>query len=153
MSEHLSTVQRQRAKFPPAQYDLSGNVLNPIGLENAWTITNATAWAWQGEGWGLLAKPAGSNWQGYSVDVLVNVRERQAVDCLGDSEGAARPQWNVLAWEERFVDLWRPPVAPVPPDPPPPPPGDLEARVADLEARVFRIESAMQQAGAVLSSV
>ena len=125
MSEHLATVEFERAKYG-----------TPLGEQHAWDVTNATAYTWRREGWGLLAKNFGTNWNGYSIDVLVNVQTREAVDCLISSETAGVPTWNLLAWEERFASLWRAPVPPDEPEPPDPPvpPSDLEARVARLEA-------------------
>ncbi len=146
MSEHLDTVQAERAKYG-----------TPLGEANAWRVINATAYTWRAapEGWGLLAKPTGTNYNGYSIDVIVSVMLRQAVDCLGDAEGFGRPQWSVIAWDESFVSRWRPPVPLDPPDPPPdglearvppvpldppdPPPDGLEARVAALETEVQHI--------------
>jgi hypothetical protein len=127
MSEHLDTVQAERAKYG-----------TPLGEANAWRVINATAYTWRAapEGWGLLAKPTGTNYNGYSIDVIVSVMLRQAVDCLGDAEGFGRPQWSVIAWDESFVSRWRPPV---PLDPPDPPPDGLEARVAALETEVQHI--------------
>lgn len=142
MSEHLATVEHERAKYG-----------TPLGETNAWKVTNATAYTWREEGWGLLEKTTGTNYQGYSIDVLVNVRERQAVDCLYSSETIGGPQWSVLAWEDRFTALWR---APLPPDdgptPPEPPTDDLEARVASLESRVTSIETALRSCADTLDA-
>jgi len=130
--EHLDTVQYERAKWG-----------TPLGIEHAWDVTNATAYTWRGEDWGLLAKTSGTNWQGYSVDVIVNVRLRQAVDVLGDSEGIGRPQWAYLPWEDRFTSLWRAPLPPDEPQPPEPPVDELEARVAALEADLAALRQAL----------
>ena len=146
-SSHQPTVEHERAKYG-----------TPLGEANAWRVSNATAYTWKHEGWGLLAKPTGTNYNGYSIDVIVNVQERQAVDVLISSETQGVPTWNVLAWEDRFASLWR---APLPPDdgpvPPDPPDGDLEARVDRLEVltvaqgdRIRNLEAALKTAGAAM---
>jgi len=146
VSEHLATVQMERAKFPPTQYGTNGQVLNPLGAERAWTVTNNTAYLWRGEDWGLISKPDGDNWQGYSVDKIANIRLRQAVDVLGDSTGAGTPQWAYIEWEDRFINLWRDPLPPESPQPPipPDPPGDLEARITALEDDLASLRSALK---------
>lgn len=141
MSQHLDTVQQERAKYG-----------TPLGNANAWAVINATAYTWRAEGWGLLEKTAGNNYNGYSVDVIVNVHELQAVDCLGDAEGEGRPQWAVLPWDDSFAARWRPPVGedPTPPDPPEPPDDDLQAQLDALGARVAVIEAALKTCGAAM---
>ncbi len=142
---HLDTVQAERAKYPPPQYgvDEQGErvLLNPMGNENAARISRAVAWAHRDEGWGLLDKPSGNNVLGYSVDVIINARERQVVDILGSSEAECLPVWNAIEWRDDYAARWRPPLNPdtlVPAEP------DLAAlahRVAVLEELVTRITS------------
>ena len=132
MSDHLDTVRIERAKYG-----------TPLGYEHAWKTINATAYTWRGEGWGLLDKPTGTNWLGYSTDVIVNPRTRECVDCLQDAEGLGVPTWNIIPWSDEFARRWRPPVAPddvVPPS-------DLDARVAACEARLAVIEQALRSCG------
>lgn len=137
---HLDTVIAERAKYG-----------TPLGYANAWSVINAVALKHAAEGWGLVSKPTGTNHNGYSVDVLLNNKTGQAVDCLGDAEGEGRPGWNVLdAASTPTLDRWRQPVGVVVPDPvtpvpdpitPTPEPSDLAARVASLEADVARIKA------------
>ena len=145
MSEHLATVEQERQQYPAPEYDAQGNLLNPLGEANAWAIVNATAWAWRDEGWGLLIKRTGTNWNGYSIDVLVNVFEQQAVDCLGSSETLGIPQWSPIAWESTFAQRWAAPLPPEDPEPPPPDPpvDDLDTRVAYLEADLADLRRAL----------
>lgn len=141
MGEHLATVEQERAKYG-----------TPLGEANAWKVTNATAYTWRAEGWGLLEKTTGTNYQGYAIDVLVNVRARQAVDCLYSSETIGGPQWSAMAWEDRFIALWRPPLPPAdgPAPPDPLPPDDCDARMTAIERRVATIETALRTAGAAM---
>lgn len=132
MASHLDTVQHERDKYG-----------TPLGEENAWKVTNATAYTHRAEGWGLLEKLTGQNWQGFSIDRLVNRVTKEVVDCLYSSETIGRPQWNEELWEAGFAERWR---APIPPETPePPPPDDLEARVALLEADLADLRRALSQ--------
>jgi hypothetical protein len=132
MSDHLDTVQAERAKYG-----------TPLGNENAWKVSNATAYTWRSEGWGILAKPAGNNWMGYSVDVIINPTTKELVDCLADSEGAGTPTWNHLPWDDSYAVRYR---AALPPDDVVPP-SDLDARVTACEARLGVIEQALRACG------
>lgn len=85
---------------------------------------------------GILPKTSGSNCLGYSCDIVC--ANGRAIDILGDSEGAASPQWNdvgpISGCEAVTVT------------PPPPPPGDILPteileRLTHLEARVTALES------------
>ena len=126
MPEVLDTVIAERAKYG-----------TPLGEQNAWNICNATAYTHRQAGWGLLAKTTGANVNGYSMDVIINPRTREAVDILGSAETEGRPQWLPIAWgvdfAARFVAPTRPGGPEPPPPPPPPPAPDLEARVARIE--------------------
>ncbi len=122
MSNHLDTVKKERAKYP-----------TPLGFENAWKIINAVAYTWRAEGWGLLKKTGGTQWNNCSVDVIINPRTREAIDCLGDSEGAGVPAWNPIEYLQDFDSRWiaptlgnEPPVPPDPPVPPAPPPSSYK---------------------------
>lgn len=138
MSEHLDTVRAERAKYPPPRFDANGVLLNPMGNENAARISRAVAWAHRGEGWGLLDKPTGNNVLGYSVDVIINARERQVVDILGSSEAECVPVWNPIEWRDDYAARWRPPLDPDTLLPAPDAP-TLDHRVLVLEALVARI--------------
>jgi hypothetical protein len=129
MSNHFGTVAFERAKYPAPEYDRQGKLLNPLGFENAWKITNAVGYTHQDEGWGLLKKIGGTQWLGCTIDVLINRRTRQAVDCLGKSEEEGIPVWNPIEYLPDFDLRWvaptsgapEPPTPPVPPMPPAPP--------------------------------
>ena len=114
MSNHFPTVAFERSKFPAPP--------KPLGLENAWKIINAVAYTHRADGWGLLRKTGGTQWNQCSVDVLINPRTHEAIDCLGDAEGAGRPQWAQIEYLSDFNSRW---VAPTngsePPFPPTPP--------------------------------
>ena len=117
MSNHLATVRTERAKYP-----------TPLGFENAWKTINAVAYTHRAEGWGLLRKTGGTQWNQCSVDVLINPRTTEAVDCLGDSEGEGRPSWSRIEYLDDFTSRFvaptgedAPPVPPTPPQPPTPP--------------------------------
>ena len=116
MSNHLDTVQRERAKYPAPEYGLNAQgervLLNPMGNDNAARISRAVAWTHRDEGWGLLDKPTGNNVLGYSVDVIINAREQQIVDCLGSSEAECIPVWNPLEWRDDYAARWRPALPP-----------------------------------------
>src|SRR5574343_1830740 len=94
----------------------------PPGNELAWRTINRAA-ILIGEGFGLVSKPSGNNYNGYSVDVLMR-KDGRAVDCLRDGEGAAVPTWSEI--EPIDPARWRAPVpdagGPQPPEPPQPPP-------------------------------
>jgi hypothetical protein len=135
---HLDTVRNLRAQYG-----------TPLGLEHAWRISNGVCLAHAAEGWGLVDKPGGSNWQGYSVDVILNRYTGEAVDVLGDSEGNGWPQWSVLSPDQApTVNRWRQPVdviTPPPPDPDPDP-TPLEARVTTLEIDLAALRALLRRA-------
>ncbi len=132
----LQTVKEERGKYP-----------TPLGLENAWKTINGVCLRHANEGWGLVDKPSGSNWTGYSVDVILNRYTGEAVDCLGDSEGQGVPAWNTLsAADTPSVTRWRQAIGDVPPEPgvPNPTHGDITARVNALEVELSRIKSLLR---------
>lgn len=125
---HLDTVIRERAKYG-----------TPLGLENAWRVSNAVAWTHRAEGWGLHRK-GGTNWLGYAVDIVAKT-DGTMIDILGDSEGEGRPAWNPTSG---VVD-WAPPLGGnEPPPEPPAPPSDLDARVARIEVALRRVGDLFQ---------
>lgn len=131
---HQDTVREERAKYG-----------TPLGYENAWKTINAVCIRHAGEGWGLIDKPTGTNWQGYSVDVIMNRVTGEAVDCLGDAEGLGIPAWNVLSGDAvPSASRWRPPVGVVPPGPTDPEPDTLEARVEALEASMAELKATLR---------
>lgn len=127
--QHIDTVARECAKYG-----------TPLGYEGAWKVINAVALTHADEGWGLVDKPGGTNWLGYSTDVILNRVTGEAADILGSSETLGIPVWNVLSPKDTpSMSRWRPPVGAVePPEPPPvpppvPPPSDVEARLLRVE--------------------
>lgn len=158
MSEHRDTVQAERAKYPAPLYSAEGTLLNPMGNDNAARISRAVAWAHRAEGWGLLEKPTGNNVLGYSVDVIINAREKQVVDILGSSEAECYPQWSVIEWRDDYAARWRPPLAPddAPPvEPPvdPPPSDDTEARLDAIEADIILLQAVAREVRRALEAV
>jgi hypothetical protein len=126
MSNHADTVREERAKYG-----------SPLGEANAHKVINATAWRHRDEGWGLLSKPSGTNYNGCSIDVLINQRTSEAVDCLSDAEGVGGAKWDPIGWDATFAGRFVAPYDPspvTPPQPPDPPPtGDVEARLKKVE--------------------
>ena len=108
MSNHIETVKIERAKYQA-----------PLGFENAWKIVNAVAYTHRAEGWGLLAKTGGTQWNGCSIDVIINLLTQEAVDCLGNSEAEGIPQWSAIEYLPAFGLRW---IAPTPGDTAPPVP-------------------------------
>ncbi len=146
MSNHLATVKLERAKYAPPIYK-NGVLTNPLGFENAWKITNAVAYAHRDEGWGLLKKTGGTQWNNCSIDKIINLRTREAIDCLFDGEGVGEPQWGIFQWLPEFPSLWvaptsgapeppTPPIPPIPPDPPTPPPPIVVMQIASPDGKI-----------------
>jgi hypothetical protein len=137
---HLPTVTAVRNTYPTT---------TDLGNRRAWEICNKVAWAHRAEGFGLVTKPEGNNYVyngvGYSIDLVFHRETSTIVDILGSSETLGVPQWSEAGTLP--VNRWRgaydPAIVdgdPTPPEPPDPPPsGDLEARVAVLEAQVQHI--------------
>ena len=105
MSEHLNTVMDVRARYGVT-----------LGYEGAWKVCNEVAWQHRAGGWGILEKPTGTNYVydgvGYSVDVIINAREKQIVDILGSSELEGLPQWSVIPWNDSYAERWAAPIDP-----------------------------------------
>lgn len=125
----------------------------PMSPEQCVRVCNEVAWQLNGRSgagpWGLHRK-GGTNWSGFALDIVVNRDTQAGFDCLRDAEGAGSPQWGqtvppVGGWQWEPVHLEWLTATPGPP-PPPPAAGDLEARVAALEAR-FR------QAGQIMGDL
>lgn len=107
--DHLAVVTAARQKYDTL----------PPGPERAWRVLNETCLRLQalGEDAGLLEKTIGTQHLGCSIDVLI-YRDGTAVDALRDAEGAAEPQWSVIAPLDPA--RWRPPLGDVPETEPPP---------------------------------
>lgn len=119
----LDVVQKYRSQYG-----------TPVGSANLATMMRQIA----GElNLGVLRKDSGNTCGSPAIacDVVCNPRTGEHWDVLGDAEGAARAQWSFVG----IIDRTRcEAVGP----PPPPPPGDLEARVAALEAKMAAIAAA-----------
>lgn len=79
------------------------------GAQRAWTIINAVALE-LGDGWGLITKSSGSNYQGYSKDVIINRDTGLFVDCLVSSETKATPAWQVKKATADELSRWHAPI-------------------------------------------
>ncbi len=104
-AERLDIVQQARNRYDAM----------PPGPQRAYFIMNAIAWALQRDGAGLFAKTSGSNYDGYSLDVLI-YRSGHVIDVLGDPENEANPQWSYTGPEGESgrgdLSKWRPAVDP-----------------------------------------
>ncbi len=135
------SLAAERAKYP-----------HPLNSpELAVTILNDAAYAHREDGWGLLKKTSGTNWDGKALDILFNRLTGIHYDVLRDAEGDAEPVWR----EVGPMDLarWLAPVAPEEePGPVPVPPSvdltlikaelaELQARMALHEARIVMLEA------------
>jgi hypothetical protein len=129
----LEVVQRARAKY----------AYLPAGPERAHRIVNEVGWELRNDGAGLLYKPAGTNYNERSLDVIIYKPGGETYDILIDAEGAAKPAWGRTK-PTGFGDVskWRAAVPPIgvepePGEPPstgePPPTGDYITR-AEFEA-------------------
>ena len=134
---HLETVKVERAKYG-----------TPLGVENAWKVTNAVAYTHRLEGFGLRRKLEGQNWNGYSIDVIIHKPSGDWIDILGSSELAGNPQWSETIPAGDTDVYWSPPLPPDdgPEEPPiePPDEDDLEDRVRYLEEMVDHIVTTMR---------
>ena len=98
--------------------------------------------------WGLRAKSSGTSWGGYALDVIVH-RSGYGVDILVAAPDRSDPSWQdqIAAPAEGWDAVWSPvrlDWIPGPtPQPQPPPTGDIEARVAALEAALARVRAAL----------
>jgi len=134
MSDHLATVQLERARYPAPVY-VAGKLTNPLGDEHAYRITHAVAVTHHDEGWGLLQKTWGMHYNDCAIDILVNPRTREAVDCLVNSETTGIPCWSPIEYlpefDTRWVDPFGPgPEPPIPPAPPAPAPPEAGYKLA-----------------------
>lgn len=129
---HIETVQRERAKYG-----------TPLGVENAWKVTNAVAWTHRDEGFGLRTKTTGQNFDGYSIDVIIHKPSGEWIDVLGASEEAGIPQWSQTTPAGPTSEYWAEPLPPED-EPIPPPDDDLESRVEYLEQMVDHIVRTMR---------
>jgi hypothetical protein len=68
----------------------------PPGEERGWRIINATCWEHRAEGCGLFRKTSGTNYAGFSIDILIFKKDGKfySFDVLEDAEGRAEPQWG-----------------------------------------------------------
>jgi hypothetical protein len=135
----------------------------PPSPERGWRFINATCWEHRAEGCGLFKKPSGTNYAGFSIDVLIFKKDGlyYSFDVLEDAEGRAEPQWGRteptgFAPAEKFAAPLNPGLLPAPiptpvPEPPPtcPPPTpcpicppDQAAEVEELKARLKACEEA-----------
>lgn len=134
---HLDTVRLERAKYG-----------TPLGVENAWKVTNAVAYTHRLEGFGLRRKLDGQNYNGYSIDVIIHKPSGEWIDILGSSELAGNPQWSLTTPAGDTDVYWSPPLPPEDgtPEPPiePPVDDDLEDRVRYLEEMVDHIVRTMR---------
>lgn len=92
-----------------AQLEAEGVDLS--GPQGAFQITKRVAWGLRAFGVGLVHKPNGNQWDGYSVD-YVCFRSGDGVDILGDAGGRNDGQWVFKPNEFAGTDRWRAPVAP-----------------------------------------
>jgi hypothetical protein len=83
------------------------------GPRGAFEITKRVAWGLRstGLGIGLVYKPSGNNWDGFSVDYLC-FQNGDGVDILGDAGGSNTPQWQDKPGEFTGQNRWRAPVQP-----------------------------------------
>lgn len=107
----LDTLVRIRAEYP-----------TPLGIDKCVEILNRAAFEHRAEGWGLLFKDSGNNFNARSVDFLVNNHTGMGVDVFRDAGGESAVVWQ----EKGATDLtrWRAPEgreAPVVVDPTPVP--------------------------------
>jgi hypothetical protein len=135
----------------------------PPGEERGWRIINATCWEHRAEGCGLFRKTSGTNYAGFSIDILIFKKDGKfySFDVLEDAEGRAEPQWGRtsptgFAPPEKWAApldpgiLPPPPPTPIPEPPPscPPPPAcptcppDQVEEVKELKARLKACEEA-----------
>ena len=131
----LSAVQAERARYP-----------TPMTPTQLGELLNMVAWTHRAEGWGLLAKPAGTtcpvHGRSIACDILVHAPSATHWDVLSDAEGAAVPTFNPVGPIDlaRFVTPFDPGGAPPPPQVPP----AVDAVLA-LLVRQTRAEDSDQQ--------
>lgn len=110
--------------------------------------------------WGLLEKTGGAQVRNRAADIwLYDLGDgtAQVVDVIGNAEGEGNPrEAPVPSWavkDIRPISQWKEPYGDVvtPPDTPDPPSGDVEARLAALEAQMALLVPAVEKAGNVAS--
>jgi len=128
-----AVVAEVRAKYP-------ATLNNDVSL--AWAVCNEVCLRLGGD-WGLLAKPTGQNYNGYSIDVILR-KSGEAYDILGNSEFEASPQWNAVGGID--PSRWMPPIGtvPPPPDPEPPPSGTVEDLLAAILVEVRKLTAVLK---------
>jgi len=149
----VAVVASVRAQYP-----------TPMTLEQCVKCCNEVAYRLNGNSaagpWGLRAKTDGTQWGGYSKDVIVHRETGQLIDIMINSPATSIPAWQDVGVNASYYAPVRVEwlaTTPEPPTPPPagPPPssGDLAATVTALEARVARLEARFRQAGEVMGGV
>lgn len=100
IGNHLDVVQAARVT-----YDSIGP-----GIERAGRIVNQVAWDLKDLGVGVLSKTSGTNFMGWSIDIIIVNPGGASYDILGDAEGAATPHWDRTS-PSGFSDIsrWRAP--------------------------------------------
>jgi hypothetical protein len=145
--DHLSIAKEIRAQV---------NHL-PRGTARGCTVTNGIACrlVGLGEDAGLLSKPAGTNHNGFAVDIVA-YKSGETFDCLIDGEGVATAAWSQTKPTGHMpnLNLWRPPVDPHAPsdggpggdqDPAPPDPVPVPLNVTGIEARLDRLIAGVEE--------
>lgn len=144
----VSVVASVRAKYP-----------TPMTLEECVKVCNEVAWLLNDRSsagpWGLRAKTDGTQWGGYSKDVIVNRDTGQLIDILVNSPAVSSPAWQDVGHNPSFYAPvrveWLPGSTPPPPGPTPEP-DDVSARLLALEQRIAALEARIRQAGQVMGS-
>jgi hypothetical protein len=136
----------QQSVVAQVKADLVARGLDISGECGAFRIVLRVAWTLRGQGAGLVAKPGGSNCQGYSTD-LIQFSDRW-VDILGDAGGMNAPAWAEHAdvtpsmWRAPFDPGDTPAPAPIPqptPQPIPAPPIDWSGVYQVIRSEVQRV--------------
>jgi len=148
----VAIVASVRAQYP-----------TPMTLEQCVKCCNEVAYRLNGNSaagpWGLRAKTDGTQWGGYSKDVIVHRETGQLIDIMINSPATSIPAWQDVGVNASYYAPVRVEWLPTAPEPPtlppaePPPSGDLAATVAALETRVARLEARFRQAGEVMGGV
>jgi hypothetical protein len=83
------------------------------GVERAGRIVNQVAWDLRNMGVGVLRKTSGTNFMGWSIDVIMVSPSAATYDILHDAEGTADPIWTRTS-ETGFGDIedWQAPIDP-----------------------------------------
>ena len=120
--DHVAVVTNAREKFAsqPASNERSWNIINEAALR----LRDA------GESDVGLHRKGGTNWNGYSVDIIGYRESGLMFDCLQGAGVWDNPQWLPV----QGTLVWAPPVGPEPPEPPDDDLAALTERVAKLEA-------------------